>query len=88
LGAGFIVRHRIISAIEKVVFVSDRVSYIVLRGRWCNIVLNVHAPSEDKSDDLKEFLLRIQYCAGDKIKKNEMGGACSAHGEGKSECGF
>ena len=29
-------------------------SYIVLRGRWCNIiVLNVHAPSEDKSDDSK-----------------------------------
>ena len=24
-------------------------SYIVLRGRWCNIVLNMHAPSEEKS---------------------------------------
>ena len=23
------------------------------------------------------------YCAGDKIKKNEMGGACSAYGEGR-----
>jgi hypothetical protein len=33
------------------------VSYIVLRGRWCNIiVLNVHAPSKDKSDDLKDTL--------------------------------
>jgi len=31
------------------------VSYIGLRGRWCNIiVLNVHAPSEDKSDDSKD----------------------------------
>ena len=31
------------------------VSYIVVRGRWCNIiVLNVHAPSEDKSDDSKD----------------------------------
>ena len=29
-------------------------SYIVLRGRWCNIiVLNVHASSEDKGDDSK-----------------------------------
>ena len=27
---------------------------LVLRGRWCDIiVLNVHAPSEEKSDDLK-----------------------------------
>jgi hypothetical protein len=25
-----------------------------------------------------------QYCAGDKIKKNEMGGACSMDGGGES----
>ena len=37
-------------------FVSDRVSYIVLRGRWCNIiVVNVHVPSKEKSDDSKEI---------------------------------
>ena len=30
-------------------------SYIVLRGRWCNIiVLNVDALSVDKSDDSKD----------------------------------
>jgi hypothetical protein len=30
-------------------------SYIILRGCWCNIiVLNVHAPCEDKSDDVKD----------------------------------
>jgi len=30
-------------------------SYIELRGRWCNIiVLNVHAPSEEKSNDSKD----------------------------------
>jgi hypothetical protein len=29
-------------------------SYIILRGRWCDIiVLNVHAPTEDKIDDIK-----------------------------------
>jgi len=31
-----------------------RTLYIVLRGCWCNIVLNVHVPSEDKSDDSKD----------------------------------
>jgi len=47
--------HLVVSAVKRVVFVSDRVPYIVLRGRWCNIiVLNVHAPSEDKSDDSKD----------------------------------
>ena len=29
--------------------------HIVLRGRWCNIiVLNVHAPSEEKNDESKD----------------------------------
>jgi hypothetical protein len=28
---------------------------MILRGRWCNIiVLNVHAPTEDKIDDIKD----------------------------------
>ena len=49
------VNQRRASAVKRLEFVSDRVSYIVLRGRWCNIiVLNVHAPSEDKSDDSKD----------------------------------
>jgi len=46
--------HMILSAVKTEDFVSDRMSYIVLRGRWCNIiVLNVHAPSKEKSDDSK-----------------------------------
>jgi hypothetical protein len=30
-------------------------SYIILRGHWCDIIiLNVHAPTEDKTDDMKD----------------------------------
>jgi hypothetical protein len=30
-------------------------SYIILNGLWCDIiVLNLHAPTEDKDDDIKE----------------------------------
>jgi hypothetical protein len=48
------VHHGTVSAVKRTDFVSDRVSYIVLRGRWCNvIVLNVHAPSEGKIDHSK-----------------------------------
>ena len=55
LRTGFFVHRRIPSAVKRVEFVSDRMSYIVLRDRWNNIiVLNVHAPSEEKSDESKD----------------------------------
>ena len=55
LGTRFFVHYRVVSTINWVELVSDRMSYIVLRSRWCNIiVLNVHTPSEEKSDDSKE----------------------------------
>jgi hypothetical protein len=48
-----LVHHRIASAVKRVEFVSDRMSYIVLRVCWCHTVLNVHAPSEEISDDAR-----------------------------------
>jgi hypothetical protein len=49
------VHKRIISAVKRVEFVNDRMSYMILRGRWWNIiVLNVHAPTADKTDDVKD----------------------------------
>jgi len=51
----FFVHRRRISAVKRVKFVSDRLSYTRLRGRWRNIiVVNVHAPSEEKSDESKD----------------------------------
>ena len=55
LRTGGFVHHRIVSAVTRVEFVSDRMSKIVLRGRWCNVIfLHVHAPNEEKSDDSKD----------------------------------
>jgi hypothetical protein len=54
-GTGFFVHQRIVPAVRKVEFVSDRMPYVVLRGRWYNIiVLNAHMPTEEKNDDSKD----------------------------------
>ena len=59
LGTGVFVHYRIVSAVERVEFLSDRESYIVLRGLWYNIiVLNVHAPSEEKRDGSKDKFMK------------------------------
>jgi hypothetical protein len=55
LGTGFFVHKRIVSAVRRVEFISDRMSYIILRGRWCNIIVsNAHAPCEDKGVEEKD----------------------------------
>jgi hypothetical protein len=52
-----LVKHRDIftfsftfTLVRTVEFISDRMSYVILRGLSCNIVLNVRAPTEDESD--------------------------------------
>ena len=49
------VHHRIASVVKRGELVSYRISYIILRGPWFNIiVLNVLARREEKSDDSKD----------------------------------
>jgi hypothetical protein len=67
------VHKRIISAVRRVEFVSDRMSYIILRGRWCPIVvLNVHAPIEDKIDDVKDSFYKELERVFDKFSKYNL----------------
>jgi hypothetical protein len=48
LGTCFFEHKRSISAIKMVEFVSDRIG-----SRWCDIILKVHVPTEDKIDDMR-----------------------------------
>jgi hypothetical protein len=73
LGTGSFVHKRIISAVKKVEFLNVRMSYIILWGRWCNIiVLNVHAPTEDKIDDIKDRFYEELEQVFDKFPRYHM----------------
>jgi hypothetical protein len=61
LGTGSVIHKRIISAVTRAEFVSDMISYVILRSRWCDIVLNVRVLKNDKTDDTKDRAsVRIQ----------------------------
>jgi hypothetical protein len=48
-------------------------SHIIVRGRWCDIiVLNVHAPAEDKIDDMKDSFYDELERVFDKFPKYHM----------------
>jgi hypothetical protein len=48
-------------------------SYIILRGRGCHIiVLNVHAPTEDKTDNVEDSLYEELERMFDKFPKYHM----------------
>jgi hypothetical protein len=63
LGTGFFVRKRIISAIKRDEFISDRVLHTILRSCWFHIiVLNVRAPTEYTIDDVKDSCYEELEC--------------------------
>jgi hypothetical protein len=49
------------------------IQIIILRGRWCHIiVLNIHAPTEDKIDDIKNSFYKELERVFDKFSKYHM----------------
>jgi hypothetical protein len=70
----FFVHKRIILAVKKAELLSDRMSYIILRGRWSHInVLNVHAPRENKISNVKKksFYQELR-CAFDNFLRSKF----------------
>jgi hypothetical protein len=56
---------RIISAVERVEFVSNRISFDI-------IVLNVHVPTDDKIDDMKDSFYEESESVFNKFPKYHL----------------
>jgi hypothetical protein len=61
------------SAVKRVEFVSNRMSYIILRGCWYHVIgMNVLASTEDKTDDVKDSFYKELECVFDKFATYNM----------------
>ncbi|PNF26444.1 hypothetical protein B7P43_G16449, partial [Cryptotermes secundus] len=58
--------------VKRVEFISDTIAYIILKGHWCDIVMNVHAPTENKSNDIKDRFYEELEHLFDKFPKYPM----------------
>jgi hypothetical protein len=63
-----------ISIVKRVEFAGDRIAYTtsILRGRRCDIVLNVRKPTEDKILDMKGSFYKELECAFDRFPKYHL----------------
>jgi hypothetical protein len=61
------------SAVKRVEFVIDRMPYTILRGPWYDIIiLNVHVPTEDETNDMKDRFHGELEQVFDKLPKYHM----------------
>ena len=72
LGRGPFVQHRIVSAVQRVKYICDKISYTLLQVHWCNTVFKAHAPSEETSDDSKDSFYKELEKLFDHFPKHHM----------------
>ncbi|PSN38555.1 hypothetical protein C0J52_14819 [Blattella germanica] len=72
-GTGFLVRRSILSAIRDIKFVSDRISYIILKGKRHDfIIVNVYGPTEASDDTIKDEFYEELESVFDRLSRYHM----------------
>jgi hypothetical protein len=65
----FFVLKRILSAVKRTEFVNDRMSYIILSGRWCHIIVLNNRVSTEYKIDMKNSIYEKLECMFSKFPK-------------------
>jgi hypothetical protein len=71
--SSFLCIRELYHQLKRVEFVSNRMPYIIIKGRWCHIVvLNVHVPNENIIDYVKNCFYEELERVFDKLPKYNM----------------
>lgn len=55
LGTAFLVKNRHVNSVKNIKFVNERISYIQMKGKFCDqFYINVHAPTNVSEDETKD----------------------------------
>jgi hypothetical protein len=57
---------------KRIEFLGDRMSYIILTGFWCGIILDVPVPTEDAMNDVKDNVYENLEHVFDNFPKHYM----------------
>jgi len=73
LGTGFIVKKKITKNVMGFEPINERICKIHLKGKYHNITLiNIHAPTEEKDDDVKEQFYAEPQQVQEKVPKHDL----------------
>lgn len=72
-GTGFVVDRKVKHMVVDFVPVDERVCYLRVKGRFFNLsIINVHAPTKDKEDSIKDEFYEVLEKFYDSRPKNDI----------------
>lgn len=72
-GTGFLVKNNLWNSIIDFETINERISKLRIKSKWANLsLINVHAPTEDKEDEIKNEFFDTLETTADTIPKNDI----------------
>jgi len=72
-GSGFAVQNNLVPAIKDFKVINSRLTILILEAKWFKVAFfNVHAPTDEKSDEEKEELYSLLETSLDELPRGYM----------------